>query len=103
MKPPGDRLQCAAIGDRPTIPPEYVIDWSKVLVADNAPMTLANAQAEHARYVTSIRTREGIVAGHVLAIEGKLFACSNNATWLREFYAKLPTDISNAPSKTVPK
>ena len=90
IKPPAARLACVAIGDRPKIPPEYVIDWSKVLVPDDARATLARAQAEHARYVASIRTREGIVAGHILAVEGRLFACSNDAAWLREFFSMLP-------------
>jgi hypothetical protein len=81
LAPPPERLQCVAAGARPKIPAEYVIDWSKVA-------TVAQAQAEHQKYVASIRTREGVIAGYILDVEGKLFACSNNATWLRDWYAK---------------
>lgn len=80
LAPPSERLQCAPVGSRPKIPAEYVIDWSKVT-------TVAQAHSEHDAYVRSIRTREGVVAGYIVEIEGKLFACSNNAAWLREWYA----------------
>lgn len=82
LPPPPERLQCAALGSRPAIPPEYVIDWSKVT-------TVAQAHAEHDAYVRSVRTREGIISGYILEIEGKLFVCSNNAAWLREFYKEV--------------
>lgn len=80
IAPPSERLQCVPAGDRPTIPSEYVIDWSKVT-------TVEQAHSEHDAYVRSVRTREGIIAGYIVQIEGKLFACSNNAAWLRDFYA----------------
>jgi len=83
LNPPAERLQCVAAGPRPTIPPEYRIDWPRVA-------TVAQAHAEHDKYVASIRTREGVVAGYILDIEGKLFVCSNNAQWLREYYAGIP-------------
>lgn len=80
IKPPAERLVCVAAGDRPAIPAEYAIDWSKVATVDQA-------QAEHAKYVASVRSREGVIAGYIMRIEGQLFACSNNAAWLRDFYA----------------
>ena len=80
LKPPSERLQCAPAGERPTIPPEHRIDWQSV-------STVAQARSEHDAYVRSVRTREGMVAGYIVAVEGKLFACSNNAAWLREWYA----------------
>ena len=83
VKPPAERLVCETRGLRPTIPPEYGIDWSLVT-------TVEQARAEHQRYVASIRTREGVVAGYVLKVEDKLFVCANNAKWLREFFAALP-------------
>ncbi|AHE55925.1 hypothetical protein NX02_21465 [Sphingomonas sanxanigenens DSM 19645 = NX02] len=52
--------------------------------------TVEQARAEHQRYVASIRTREGVVAGYVLKVEDKLFVCSNNTQWLREFFGALP-------------
>lgn len=79
---PPERLVCEQAGTRPTIPPETVIDWVHVT-------SVAQAKIEHDGYVRSVRTREGVVAGYVLAVEGKLFACSNNAQWRREFEADL--------------
>lgn len=83
IKPNASRLVCVPAGARPTIPPEYVIDWSKV-------ETLPAARAEHEKYVATIRTREKVIAGYIVQIEGQLFACSNNMQWLRDYYAKLP-------------
>jgi hypothetical protein len=80
LAPPSERLQCVSTGARPIIPPEYAIDWSRVL-------SVPQAHSEHDAYVRSVRTREGVVAGYIVDIEGKLFACSNNAAWLREWYA----------------
>lgn len=79
---PAERLVCVAAGPRPTIPPEYQIDWPKV-------DSVAAARKEHDRYVASIRTREGIVAAYVVSIEGKLFLCSSNAQWRRDYEAGL--------------
>lgn len=78
--PPAERLACVAAGDRPAIPAEYAIDWSAITTVDQA-------KAEHLKYVASIRTREGVVSGYIVRIEGQLFACSNNAAWLRDFFA----------------
>lgn len=75
---PPERMDCQPAGTRPSIPPEYVIDWTRVT---SVPL----ARAEHDKYVGSVRTREGVVAGYVLEIEGKLFACSNDAAWLRDW------------------
>jgi hypothetical protein len=79
---PSERLVCEQAGARPKIPAEYVIDWAKV-------STVAQAHAEHDKYVAVIRSREGVVAGYVLDIEGKLFTCFNNAQWRRDFEADL--------------
>lgn len=83
LKPPADRMDCVAAGARPAIPAEYVIDWSKVL-------TVPQARSEHEAYVRVIRSREGIVVGHLVDVEGKLWACSNDAEWLRDFFGRLP-------------
>lgn len=79
---PPDRLICAEAGTRPTIPPEYQIDWSQV-------RTVPQAKAEHEKYVATIRTREGVVAGYILKLESKLFICSNNMQWRRDYEAGL--------------
>lgn len=81
--PPAAKMQCEPAGARPKIPGEYVIDWSKV-------QTVTQTHAEHDAYVRSIRKREGAVAGYIVQIEGKLFACASNAAWLRDFFAGLP-------------
>lgn len=83
LQPPAERMDCVAVRERPAIPAEYVIDWSKVT-------TVPQARAEHETYVRSIRNREGVIVGHIVTIEGALFACSTDAAWLRDFYAKLP-------------
>ena len=76
------RLICEAQGERPTLPAEYVVDWSKV-------QTVAQARAEHETYVRSVRTREGVIVGYVVTVEGKLFVCSNNAQWWRDYFSGL--------------
>jgi predicted secreted Zn-dependent protease len=81
-----DRFICEAAGARPNIPPEYVIDWSAV---HNVPQ----AKAEHDKFVATIRSRENVIGGYIVAVEGNLFVCSNNMQWLRDFYAGLPKDI----------
>ena len=83
IKPPAERLVCEAAGTRPNIPGEYKIDWTKVVTVDQA-------KAEHAKFVTSIRDREKVISGYILRIEGQLFVCSNNMTWLRDYNSKLP-------------
>lgn len=77
---PAERLVCERVGTRPTIPPEYAIDWSKV-------KTVEAAKVEHDKYVSVIRTREGIVAGYVLKLEGANFVCWNNMEWRRQYEA----------------
>ena len=84
---PPERLVCEAAGTRPTIPAEYRIDWSRVA-------TVAQARAEHDRYVASIRTREGIIVAYVMQVEGKLFVCSNNMQWRRDFERGLAEEAS---------
>lgn len=90
LTPPADRMDCVAAGARPAIPAEYVIDWSKVT-------TVPQARTEHESFVRSVRNREGVVVGHLVDVEGKLFACSTDAEWLRDFYERLP-DPTNPPA-----
>lgn len=79
---PPERLVCEQAGSRPAIPSETVIDWSYVT-------SVAQAKIEHEGYVRSVRTREGVVAGYVLKVEGVNFVCWNNMQWRREFEADL--------------
>lgn len=78
-----ERFVCEQAGTRPKIPAEYAIDWSKVT-------TVAQARAEHDGFVRTIRTREGIIAGYIVTLEGMNFTCFNNMAWQRDFYSKLP-------------
>lgn len=87
-----DRFVCELAGTRPTVPPEYKIDWGIVGQAPTVPEAVRLAQAEVAKFVGTLRTREGVVAGYVLNIEDKLFLCFNNMRWQREFYAGLPEE-----------
>lgn len=77
------RLVCEAAPERPAIPATYSIDWSKV-------KTVEQARGEYEAYVRSIIARNGVVAGHIVEIEDRLFVCSNNAQWWRDYWARLP-------------
>jgi hypothetical protein len=81
---PPERLVCEAAGTRPVIPAEYQIDWTRVT-------SVAQAKVEHERYVASIRDREGVIVAYLMRVEGKLFVCSNNVQWRREYEAGLTT------------
>ncbi len=82
---PAERMDCVAAGKRPSIPPEYAINWRRVESALTVPQAVTAARSEVQQFIGSVRTREGTVAGYVLDIEGHLFACSNDAAWLREW------------------
>lgn len=84
---PAERMDCVAAGTRPAIPPEYTINWQRVESALTVPDAVRAARSEVSQFVGSIRTREGTVAGYVLALEDKLFMCSSDAQWLREWQA----------------
>jgi hypothetical protein len=79
---PPERLVCERSGTRPAVPPEYAIDWTKV-------RSVAQAKTEHEKFVATLRTREGIVAGYIVAVEGKNFTCWTNMEWRRQFEAGL--------------
>ena len=79
---PPERLVCEERGDRPAIPAEYVIDWTRVT-------TVAQAKVEHQAHVTRVRQREAAVTGYIISLEGKLFVCSSNMKWRRDFEASL--------------
>lgn len=97
IKTPPDRLVCEGVSARPSIPPEYVIDWSAASAAQTVPAAVALAKAEQAKFVASVRTREGVVAAYIVTIEGRLFACSDNAQWRRDFEAGLPDNVVAVP------
>jgi hypothetical protein len=86
---PPERIDCVKTSKRPALPPEYSIDWASVGAAPTVPEALSRAKAEVAKFVATIRQREGRVAGYILEVEGELFACSNDAAWLREWQAKV--------------
>lgn len=78
------RMICEGVPARPALPAEYRIDWSRVT-------TVPQARAEHDAYVRSVRSREGAAVAHIVTVEGRLFVCSNNARWWRDYWAGLPT------------
>ena len=78
-------MHCEAAPDRPAIPPEYAIEWQDV-------QTVAQARAKHEAFVRSVRSRENIVASYIVDIEGRLFVCSNNVQWWRDYWAGLPAE-----------
>lgn len=78
------RLVCEPRPDpRPDRGEPYVIDWGKV-------ETVAQAKIEHDLYLARERDRNGVVTAYVLEVEGKLFVCSNNMQWWRDYWSKLP-------------
>lgn len=77
-----ERLICVEAGERPALPEAYVIDWSKV-------ETVEQAKAEHEKAVASIYKRNGLVVAYLQTIEGKLFVCSNNMQWWRDYWTGL--------------
>jgi hypothetical protein len=82
-KPPADKLICDALAERPKIPAEYQIDWSSV-------QTVEQARSEHDAFVRTLRTREGMVAGYIVQIEGNWFSCWSTVKWHADYNAALP-------------
>jgi hypothetical protein len=83
---PPERIDCAVLGGeeaRPTIPPEYVIDWTRVT-------SVQQARGEHDAFVTRLRARETPVALYIVRLEGQLFACADDAAWVRDYQSRLP-------------
>lgn len=78
-----ERLFCETVPARPEIPSAYVIDWQRVQTVDQA-------KGEHDAYVRSVNARNGAVAAHIVELEGRLFVCSNNAQWWRDYWSALP-------------
>lgn len=82
-KPPAEKLTCEALADRPQIPTEYAIDWSAVT-------TVEAARGEHDAFVRTLRTREGLIAGHIVQIEANWFSCWSTVKWHADYNAALP-------------
>lgn len=79
---PPERMDCeAATGKRPTLPPEYAINWAKIA-------TVGQAKTEFDNFVLTLRGREQTVSTYVLKLEGDLFQCANDDAWLREWNAE---------------
>jgi arginine deiminase len=76
-------MDCVELEDgRPTIPAEYQIDWSGV-------STVERARTEHQAFVDRLRQRERVSAGYIVTLEGRVFACADDAAWLRQFFSDL--------------
>jgi hypothetical protein len=75
---PAERIDCVPVAEqRPSLPPEHAIDWAKV-------KSVAQAKAEHEHFKHTVRQRNEIVSHYIVDVETMLFACSNDAQWLRE-------------------
>lgn len=91
---PDDKMDCADLerdqdGNpvRPSVPPEYVIDWSGLT-------TVGEAREEHEAFVTRVRERERPVAIYIVELEGRVFACASDDTWLRDYTSRLPDSVN---------
>lgn len=90
------RLVCEGVpGERPAIPATYEIDWDGLFGRAamehwDARRALVEAQGEHDRYVASVLARNGAVSAYIVLIEGRLFVCSSNAQWWRDYWSALP-------------
>lgn len=82
-KVPEAKLVCDTTMKRPALPPEYAIDWSRITNVDQA-------RGAHLAFVQALRIREGAVAGYLVEIEGRLFACGSNMQFVRDFQRALP-------------
>lgn len=83
---PPERIDCAVLGGeeaRPKIPAEYVIDWTRVT-------SVPQARGEHEAFVTRLRARETPVTMYIVRLEGQLFACADDAAWVRDYQSRLP-------------
>ena len=86
---PQERIDCVHVAKRPALPPEDVIDWQQVEAAPNVTTAVAVAKGEVAKMMATVRDREGRVAGYILDVEGEVFACSNDAQWIRDYQAEM--------------
>lgn len=66
-----DKFECekGVEGGRPALPPEATDSFES--------------------YKESVRTRELLVAGYILALETVNFKCWDNMQWQKDFYSKL--------------
>jgi len=78
-----DCIELLGVDARPTIPPEYFIDWTRVQTVDQA-------RAEHEAFVTRVRERERLVAMYVIRLADRGFACADDARGDSEFMSRLP-------------
>lgn len=77
-----DRFTCPKHGTRPTVNPEYKIDWGKIA-------SVGEAKAAHDNFVLVLRGRERTVADYVLDLEAINSICAANMQWQRDFYSGL--------------
>lgn len=86
-----ERMVCEGLPEnRPELPAKAEPDWQAVMVPDDAHSTLERAQNAFAAYSASMVARNRVVVAYIQDIEGKLFVCSNNAQWWRDYFNGLP-------------
>lgn len=84
-----ERFVCEPAGTRPSVPAEYSIDWRRIETSRNVAAAVAAMREEQGRFIATLRTREGLVAGYIIELEGRHFTCFNNMAWQRDFYSGL--------------
>lgn len=84
LKEHPERFECNTVGTRPTINPEFKIDWTKV-------GSISDAKREFENYRNVQHGREKVVADYVLALESVNSLCAINMGWQRDFYKGLET------------
>lgn len=80
-----DRFICERVNpetDRPTLPPQYVIDWGSVV-------SVEQAKQEFEVFAVRNRERNQRVGQYVRSLEGVNFVCWNNMNWQNDYYDDL--------------
>ena len=78
-----DWFDCQRSPTRPTVSPEYQIDWSRIA-------TVGQAKAEFDNFKLTLRGRENVIAGYMLGLEAVNFNCWNDTQAQLDFYKGLP-------------
>lgn len=70
VKPPADKLVCAAMPQNPKLTP---LDWGKVKTVDEAK--------------SLVFKREGEVADYIVLLRGAWYSCSSTVAWHNDFFS----------------
>lgn len=94
LQVPGDRLDCQAFGTstRPMLPAQHVVDFAELAKSVRAAPTMDAAvkvlvDEIDGRLLKSVRTREGVIVGYVIEVEGETWHCASDAQWIIDWQA----------------